>query len=149
MSVGTMPRLSWAGSPRNLEKDTGFPVRLSGNTRRARGRIRHFGGAVPPATATPIARIAPEPLHDKRCPPGHFGPMDLDFLTWPATRLSGSRIAGTNLTAVFHRMARLGLPVSAGNADCAAARSQTSRMPYVPQRVSDTIKTGVTMPTAF
>src|SRR5262249_29635358 len=125
------------------------PPRPSGNTRRAPVRTRNFGGAAPPSTATPTVRIAAPVHRDKRCLGVHFGPTVLGFSMWPATRPSGLRIAGTNLIAALRRTVPPGPRVSAGNADCAAARSPAGRMPYARQRASDTIKTCAITPTDF
>src|SRR5215470_5734519 len=117
-----MPRLLWPGSRRRPKKDIDCPVRPSGNTRRARVRTRHFGGAAPPSPATPIVRIAAARRRDKRCPRDRFDPTALGFLTWPAMWPSGLRTAGTSLIAALRRTVPLGPQVSVDNAHYAAAR---------------------------
>jgi hypothetical protein len=82
-------------------------MRPSGNTRPGRVRTRNFGGAAPSSPATPIVRIAAAVHRDKHCPPDLFGPTVLDFLTWPAMRRSGLRLAGMNLTAALRGRFRL------------------------------------------
>src|SRR2546427_5841656 len=143
------PRLLWRGSRRRPKKDIDCQVRPSGNTRRARVRTRHFGGAAPPSPATPIVRIAAALRLDKRCPRDRFGPTVLGFLTWPAMWPNGLRIAGTSLIAALRPTVPLGPQVNAGNARCAAARSPAGRMSYAQRRASDMIRMCAIMLTDF